>query len=103
GMEACLRLGRRRSDVQREPRGSNLRPPRRGMGLLLLLGAYLQPYGDSRCSSAWLWLHPGFTPIQYPFLSAFGVPLLGIVLGPSLTVCAPPPTFWRAWCLWSAP
>jgi hypothetical protein len=50
-------------------------------GLLLLLGAYLQPYGDSKCSSTWLCLHPGFTPIEYPYLATFGVPLLGIALG----------------------
>jgi hypothetical protein len=52
-----------------------------GWGLLLVLGAYFQPYGDSKCSSEWLCLHPGFTPIEYPYLAAFGIPLLGIVLG----------------------
>ncbi len=49
-------------------------------GLLLLLGAYLQPYGDSRYPGP-ISLHPGFTAIQYPYLIAFGIPLLGIVLG----------------------
>lgn len=49
-------------------------------GLLLLLGAYLQPYGDSRYPGP-ISLHPGFTEIQYPYLAAFGIPLLGIVLG----------------------
>jgi hypothetical protein len=49
-------------------------------GLLLLLGAYLQPYGDSRYPGP-ISLHPGFTPIEYPYLAAFGVPLLGIALG----------------------
>lgn len=49
-------------------------------GLLLLLGAYLQPYGDSR-NPAPISLHPGFSAIQYPYLIAFGIPLLGIVLG----------------------
>lgn len=49
-------------------------------GLLLLLGAYLQPYGDSRYPGP-ISLHPGFTSIQYPYLAAFGVPLIGIVLG----------------------
>lgn len=49
-------------------------------GLLLLLGAYLQPYGDSRYPEP-ISLHPGFTPIQYPYLALFGGPLLGIVLG----------------------
>jgi hypothetical protein len=34
-------------------------------GLLLLLGAYLQPYGDSRYPGP-ISLHPGFTPIEYP-------------------------------------
>lgn len=49
-------------------------------GVLLLVAAYLQPYGDSR-NPGTVSLHPGFTPIQYPYLALFGVPLLGIVLG----------------------
>ena len=52
-------------------------------GLLLLLGAYLQPYGDSRYPGP-ISLHPGFTAIQYPYLVAFGIPLLDIVLGATL-------------------
>jgi hypothetical protein len=51
-----------------------------GWGLVLLLGAYLQPYGDSRNPGP-IGLHPGFTPIEYPYLIAFGVPHLGIAIG----------------------
>lgn len=51
-----------------------------GWGLLLVLGAYLQPYGDSRDPGP-ISLHPGFTPFEYPYLIAFGVPLLGIAIG----------------------
>lgn len=51
-----------------------------GWGLLLVLGAYLQPYGDSRYPGP-ISLHPGFTFIEYPYLIAFGVPLLGIAVG----------------------
>lgn len=49
-------------------------------GVLLIVAAYLQPYGDSRNPGA-ISLHPGFTPIQYPYLAAFGIPLIGVVLG----------------------
>ena len=57
-------------------------------GLLLLLGAYLQPYGDSRYPGP-ISLHPGFTAIQYPYLVALGIPLLGIVLGAILDGARP--------------
>jgi hypothetical protein len=49
-------------------------------GLALLLGAYLQPYTDTRYPQP-ISLHPGFTPIEYPFFPFFGVPIVGIALG----------------------
>jgi hypothetical protein len=44
-----------------------------GVWGLLLLGAYLQPYGDSRYPEP-ISLHPALTPIEYPYLIAFGIP-----------------------------
>lgn len=50
-------------------------------GLLLLLGAYLQPYGDSRQPDQWVTLHPGFSHMALPYIIAFGLPIFGIAVG----------------------
>ncbi|MGH2515908.1 MAG: hypothetical protein ACRDHP_09670 [Ktedonobacterales bacterium] len=60
-------------------------------GLLLLLVAYLQPYDESgtvttqgRTVAYQSFLHPGFTPIELPYIIAIGVPILGIVAGATI-------------------
>lgn len=61
-------------------------------GLLLLLLTYLQPYDESGSTSTPAtgtvhfesYIHPGFTPIETPYIVAIGVPILGVVIGASL-------------------
>jgi hypothetical protein len=50
-------------------------------GLQLVLGAYLQPYGDSRRPDQWVMLHPGISDMALPYIIAFGLPILGIAVG----------------------
>jgi hypothetical protein len=51
-------------------------------GLLLLLVAYLQPYGESNATAVnVLKLHPGFTAIEAPYIVAIGLPILGVIVG----------------------
>jgi hypothetical protein len=49
-------------------------------GLVLLAGAVLQPYGDSRCGS-FICLHPGLTASQMPYVVAVVVPFALMVIG----------------------
>ncbi len=48
-------------------------------GTVLLVGAFFQPYGDSRCGG--VCLHPGFTSAEAPYIVAVGIPVAAIVVG----------------------
>jgi hypothetical protein len=51
-------------------------------GFLLLLAVYLQPYGESTATATTVFkLHPGFTPIETPYIIAAGLPLLAVAVG----------------------
>ena len=49
-------------------------------GLVLLVGAVLQPSGDSRCHPD-ICLHPGLTASEVPYVVAVGVPFALMLIG----------------------